>query len=151
MVIATKPQVSFSSLTILENISLLGSVAGTVILIASRQIAYAPAPLYFSALLSLVNRQRIEQLIQQSNAPRITQVDPGISREVKSLHDQVKTLPLQVEALRTTTELLIQKSQDSIVPTLKQHLEQLPGYWEHLIYRQKCRKRWLLCLNGWKF
>ncbi len=96
MVIARKSQASPNLLRVAEHLSLVGSVAGSVASMLTQQAGYTFAPLSFSLVLALVNRQRLEPLAQQNNIPIVTQADPGLWREVTSLREQIQALPLQI-------------------------------------------------------
>lgn len=57
-----------------EYVSLVGSVAGTVAAVAFQQIIYVTAPLTLALSLSLANRQRFQQQIQQQAVAAIANV-----------------------------------------------------------------------------
>jgi hypothetical protein len=100
MVIASRPQASSNWLAIAERASLAGTIiTGAIASVASQSLGYTLAPLSLSLVLGLVNRQRLEQMVQQSNTPIITQVDPKLSQDVKLLSEQVRALHKQVHAL----------------------------------------------------
>ncbi|HCF29526.1 MAG TPA: hypothetical protein DEV81_20505, partial [Cyanobacteria bacterium UBA11049] len=79
-----------SWLDIAEYASLAGSVAGSIVAVASQQVVYAAAPLTLAMSLSLVNRQRLQQQSQQQ-----TNAIANMCQEVRSVHDKIQVLPPQ--------------------------------------------------------
>jgi hypothetical protein len=96
-----------SWLQIAEYASLATSAAGTVVAIASQQVAYAAAPLTLALSLSVVNRQRY----QQQTLLHINKSNSELHQVVQSLHQQVHTLPTQRIELNPVTQLLEQMEQ----------------------------------------
>ncbi|MBE9019038.1 hypothetical protein IQ272_23385 [Chroococcidiopsidales cyanobacterium LEGE 13417] len=80
-----------SWLQVAEYASLASSAAGTVIAIASQQVAYAAAPLTLALSLSVVNRQRC----QQQTLSHINKSNSELHQVVQSLHQQVQSLPTE--------------------------------------------------------
>ncbi|NDJ17649.1 tetratricopeptide repeat protein [Myxacorys almedinensis] len=84
-------------LNITEYLLLAGSGIGSVASIASQQLAVAAAPMSFLLLLSLVNRQRVNEQAHQKNGTKVAQLDQKLSRQLESLDQQIKTLPTLID------------------------------------------------------
>ncbi|MFB2917523.1 hypothetical protein [Aerosakkonema funiforme] len=83
-----------NGLEVTEYVSVAGSVAGTLVAVFSQQLIYSVAPLTLALSLSLINRRRFEQTLQQNMAAvlsemgtRVRQIDREISEEMGSLRD----------------------------------------------------------------
>lgn len=81
-----------------EYASIAGSAIGTIVAALSGQIIYAAAPLTAALSLNFLNRQRFEQKMQQKANSAIA----GVELTVKSLQQQVQTLPGESKELHTT-------------------------------------------------
>ena len=88
-----------NGLELTESISVAGSVAGTIMAVASQQLIYAAAPLSLALSLSLINRRRFEQSFEQNIATvlaemgnRVTQSDRQISGEMQAVRNTVAAL-----------------------------------------------------------
>jgi cytochrome c556 len=88
-----------NGLEVTETISVAGSVAGSILAMASQQLIYAAAPLTLALGLNLINRRRFEQKFQQNMLAilsdvnsRITETDQTLSGEMRSVKDSVKLL-----------------------------------------------------------
>lgn len=85
-------------LEVAEYASIAGSVIGTIVAGLSGQIIYAAAPLTAALSLNFLNRQRFEQKMQQKANSAIA----GVELTVKSLQQQVQTLPGESKELYAT-------------------------------------------------
>jgi uncharacterized coiled-coil DUF342 family protein len=88
-----------NGLELTESISVAGSVAGTIMAVASQQLIYAAAPLSLALSLSLINRRRFEQSFEQNIAAvlaemgnRVTQSDRQLSGEMQAVRNTVADL-----------------------------------------------------------
>lgn len=88
-----------NGLELTESISVAGSVAGTIMAVASQQLIYAAAPLSLALSLSLINRRRFEQSFEQNIASvlaemgnRVTQSDRELSGEMQAVRNTVAAL-----------------------------------------------------------
>ncbi len=88
-----------------EYASIASSAIGTIIAGLSGQIIYAAAPLTAALSLNFLNRQRFEQKMQQKANSAIA----GVELTVKSLQQQVQTLPGESKELYTTVSDLQQQ------------------------------------------
>lgn len=93
-----------SWLEIAEYASLASSAAGTIVAIASQQVAYAAAPLTLALSLSMINRQKFQQQMQLHNSRAIAEVH----QIVESLNQQIHALPTEPANLNPITQSLEQ-------------------------------------------
>jgi tetratricopeptide (TPR) repeat protein len=107
-------------LDISEYLLWAGSGVGSLAAIASQQIAFTAAPMSFLLLLNLVNRRRLTQEVQDNANASIQQLDQRVSENLKTLDQQVRTLPsfLDLASLRKT---VLQRS-DGAIAQLQQNL-----------------------------
>jgi tetratricopeptide (TPR) repeat protein len=99
-------------LDIAEYIMLLGSGVGSLASVASQQVIYTAAPLSFLALLSVVNRHRLQQQVERV-APAVTRLDRRFSAEVVGLRQQVDVLP-DADMFEQLSAIVTQKHQRAI-------------------------------------
>jgi len=92
-------------LELAEYASIAGSAIGTIAAGLSGHMIYAAAPLTAALSLNFVNRQRFEQKMQQKSNSAIA----GVELAVKSLQQQVQTLPGEPTELYTAVSDLQQK------------------------------------------
>lgn len=93
---------NFSWLEIVEALSVLGSIGGSIVSVISQQIVFASIPLSLSVALNLVNRRRILDEISQSNQTAIAQS----ARENVETQAKIGTLTEQLaEVQQLTTDL----------------------------------------------
>ena len=88
-------------LDIVEALSVLGSIGGSIASVVSQQVAFASIPLSLSVALNLVNRSRLLGLINQSHQTAFTQlIQENVETQVKlgSLTEQIA----QVQQFTTT-------------------------------------------------
>lgn len=84
---------SSSPLDWLEYLALIGSVAGTVAVIAGKSVALAATPLSLAILINFANRRRIDQLsLQNSRAARVQMQE--LSEQLQSFQQEVRNLPV---------------------------------------------------------
>jgi hypothetical protein len=84
-------------LEIVEYVSALGAVVGTIAAVVSQQAIYAAAPLSLSIVLNLINRRRLDQLTRQRTFADTTHVQRQLSEDVRSLRQQILDLPVSAE------------------------------------------------------
>ena len=89
-------------LKLAEYASVAGSALGTLAAAFSGQIIYAATPLTVALSLNLVNRQRFEEQIRESNKSAIADVHTV----VESIHRQVHGLPENSEDSQDFDEIL---------------------------------------------
>jgi uncharacterized protein YoxC len=92
-------------LELAEYASIAGSAIGTIAAGLSGHMIYAAAPLTAALSLNFVNRQRFEQKMQQKSNSAIA----GVELAVKSLQQQVQTIPGEPTELYTAVSDLQQK------------------------------------------
>jgi hypothetical protein len=113
-------------LRILEYASLVASGIGVVISVASQQIVYTAAPLSFSLLLNLVNRQRIERQTNQYLTLTLTRLDQKVRQIEQSSEDQIQsiesTLDRRITQLQSDITVL---RQSQTLETLARNLADL--------------------------
>jgi Flp pilus assembly protein TadD len=100
-------------LDVAEYFMLLGSGVGTLASVASQQVVYTAAPLSFLMLLNLVNRQRLQQQIDQEVTPTIAQVDQQLAEEIELLNRKIDTLP-DAATVRQLRAIVMQKHHAAI-------------------------------------
>ncbi|MBD2181982.1 hypothetical protein H6S82_09750 [Planktothrix sp. FACHB-1355] len=95
-----------NGLEVTEYVSVAGSVAGTLVAVFSQQLIYSVAPLTLALSLSLINRRRFEQTLQQNMAAvlsemgtRVRQIDREISEEMGSLRDSFQGFSTPIKPL----------------------------------------------------
>jgi CII-binding regulator of phage lambda lysogenization HflD len=120
-------------LELAEYASITGSAIGTIVAGLSGQIIYAAAPLTAALSLNFLNRQRFEQKMQQKSNSAIA----GLELAVKSLQQQVQTLPGEPVELYTAVSELHQKLDNleshtiadvnAAVQSLEQQVQAFPG------------------------
>jgi chromosome segregation ATPase len=120
-------------LELAEYASIAGSAIGTIVAGLSGQIIYAAAPLTAAVSLNFLNRQRFEQKMQQKSNSAIA----GLELAVKSLQQQVQTLPGEPVELYTAVSDLHQKLDNleshtiadvnAAVQSLEQQVQAFPG------------------------
>ena len=125
-------------LELAEYASIAGSAIGTIAAGLSGHIVYAAAPLTAALSLNFVNRQRFEQKMQQKSNSAIA----GVELAVKSLQQQVQTLPGEPTELYTAVSDLQQKLSSleshtiadvqAAVKSLEQQVQAFPGESEQL-------------------
>ncbi len=98
-------------LEIAEYVSLAGSALGTLVAVASKQVAFAAAPLTAALVLNLVNRRRLQQQTQDSITGALTQSNqvahflqqqvqalPSINSQLDTLNQQFNSRP-EIQAI----------------------------------------------------
>jgi len=125
-------------LELAEYASIAGSAIGTIAAGLSGHIVYAAAPLTAALSLNFVNRQRFEQKMQQKSNSAIA----GVELAVKSLQQQVQTIPGEPTELYTAVSDLQQKLSSleshtiadvqAAVKSLEQQVQAFPGESEQL-------------------
>jgi len=125
-------------LELAEYASIAGSAIGTIAAGLSGHMIYAAAPLTAALSLNFVNRQRFEQKMQQKSNSAIA----GVELAVKSLQQQVQTLPGEPTELYTAVSDLQQKLSSleshtiadvqAAVKSLEQQVQAFPGESEQL-------------------
>ena len=70
---------------VLEILTLLGSVGGTVAILLKQSAAFATAPLALSVFLNLLNRRKLDQLTRQQTLLDITEVQRRLSAEIQGI------------------------------------------------------------------
>lgn len=120
-------------LELAEYASIAGSAIGTIAAGLSGHIVYAATPLTLALSLNLVNRQRFDQKMQQKSNSAIA----GVELAVKSLQQQVQTLPGEPTELYTAVSDLQQKLSSleshtiadvqAAVKSLEQQVQEFPG------------------------
>jgi chromosome segregation ATPase len=105
-------------LGIAEYVSVAGSVVGSAIAFIFQQAIYGLAPVSVSLLLNLINRQRLEQLCQQSTTP---------SAQVQQLKSAITSLNI--------ASAKVQEDLDNLVP--RQELTSIGSKVEELNQQQK--------------
>ncbi len=125
-------------LEVAEYASIVGSAIGTIVAGLSGQIIYAAAPLTAAISLNFVNRQRFEQQVQQKANSAIA----GVELAVKSIQQQVQTLPGESKELHTAFSNLQQKLRSleshtiadvqAALQSLEQQVQAFPGQSEQL-------------------
>lgn len=107
-------------LNLAEYLVLIGSGVGSVAAIASQQLAFTAAPVSVLLMLNLVNRRRLDQDVLDSANTSITQLDQRLSEDLKSLDQQVRTLPsfIDLASLRRT----IQQRHDNAIARVQYNL-----------------------------
>lgn len=120
-------------LELAEYASIAGSAIGTIVAGLSGQIIYAAAPLTAAISLNFVNRQRFEQQVQQKANSAIA----GVELAVKSIQQQVQTLPAESKELHTAVADLQQKLRsleshtiadvNAAVQSLKEQVQAFPA------------------------
>ncbi|MDQ2096059.1 MAG: hypothetical protein QQW96_00195 [Tychonema bourrellyi B0820] len=125
-------------LEVAEYASIAGSAIGTIVAGLSGQIIYAAAPLTAAIALNFVNRQRFEKQVQQKANSAIA----GVELAVKSLQQQVQTLPTEYKELHVLVSDLQQKLRNleshtladvhAAVQSLQQQVQAFPAQSEQL-------------------
>lgn len=87
-------------LEIAEYVSLVGSVAGSVVAALSGQVIYVAIPLSASVIFNSINRRRSEILTKQITNAAITRLQRQISGELQSLYASASSLPSSPESVR---------------------------------------------------
>ena len=95
-----------NGLEVTEYVSVAGSVAGTVVAVFTQQLIYAAAPLSLALSLSLINRRRVEQTLQETMTTvlsemntRVRQIDQELSGEMRGLKASVKDLSFSPQSV----------------------------------------------------
>lgn len=98
---------SDNKLDIVETLSVIGSIGGTIASLVFNQIALASIPLSVSVALNLLNRRRLLDASSQSNQTAITQI---IQENFKT-QEQVETFTQQLAELQqlTTNNFLVER------------------------------------------
>jgi lipoprotein NlpI len=99
-------------LDIAEYIMLFGSGVGSLASVASQQVIYTAAPLSFLALLSVVNRHRLQQHLERVT-PAVTRLDRRFSAEMSGLKQQVDALP-NADSFRQLSAIVTHRHQQAI-------------------------------------
>lgn len=99
-------------LDVAEYLMLFGSGVGTLASVASQQVVYTAAPLSFLMLLNLVNRQRLQQRLDEIT-PAIAQVDQQLTEEVELFNRKINDLP-DAATVRQLRTIVLQKHQAAI-------------------------------------
>ncbi|HEY9726514.1 MAG TPA: hypothetical protein V6D50_08705, partial [Chroococcales cyanobacterium] len=115
-------------LEIAENVSLVGSVLGTVAAVALKQVGFAAAPLTLALALSLVNRRRFQQQTQEYTASAIAQTNHAL----QSLHQQTQTLPAITTHLEDLHQQFSSRPETIAISQLTQKLDELARRVERL-------------------
>ncbi|QDL09461.1 hypothetical protein DP114_17550 [Brasilonema sennae CENA114] len=148
-----KDSTNRNGLEITETVSVAGSVAGSVFAVFSQQLIYAAAPLSLALSLSLINRRRFEQALQENitavsseMGTRVTHVGQQLSAQMQSVRTSVETLsavPIpapfdptnleqQIEELKTalihTKQITSQSATKQEIEDFNQKIKQLQAY-----------------------
>ncbi|NMF62419.1 hypothetical protein [Brasilonema octagenarum] len=148
-----KDSTNRNGLEITETVSVAGSVAGSVFAVFSQQLIYAAAPLSLALSLSLINRRRFEQALQENitavsseMGTRVTHVGQQLSAQMQSVRTSVETLsavPIpapfdptnleqQIEELKTalihTKQITSQSATNQEIEDFNQKIQQLQAY-----------------------
>ena len=88
---------------------LAGSGLGSIASIATQQIAYTAAPVSFLMMLNVINRQRLDQQVQDQSTQQIAQVDARLTQQLDVIDRRIQGLPTfwDLASLRKT---LMQKN-----------------------------------------
>lgn len=110
---------SRSGLGIVEYICVAGSVAGSAIAWVTNQAIYGLAPVSLSLILNLINRNRLEQLCEQST---------DVSAEVQQLKSEINSLGAANEQFKQDVQNLVPRQElTSIVSRVEELNEQQQG------------------------
>ncbi|MFL9819293.1 hypothetical protein AB0756_19785, partial [Tolypothrix campylonemoides VB511288_2] len=122
-----KDSINRNGLEITETVSVAGSVAGSVFAVFSQQLIYAVAPLSLALSLSLINRRRFEQGLQENitavsseMGTRVTHVDRQLSAQMESVRTSVETLsavPIPAPFDPTNLEQQIEELKTALIHT----------------------------------
>ncbi|HEY9606650.1 MAG TPA: hypothetical protein V6C85_33890 [Allocoleopsis sp.] len=115
-------------LEIAENVSLVGSVLGTVAAVALKQVGFAAAPLTLALALSLVNRRRFQQQTQEYTASAIAQTNHAL----QSLHQQIQTVPAITTHLEDLHQQFNARPETIAISQLTKNLDELTRRVERL-------------------
>ncbi|OKH44868.1 hypothetical protein NIES2130_37650, partial [Scytonema sp. HK-05] len=116
-----------NGLEITETVSVAGSVAGSVFAVFSQQLIYAAAPLSLALSLSVINRRRFEQALQENitavsseMGTRVTHVGQQLSAQMQSVRTSVETLsavPIPAPFDPTNLEQQIEELKTALIHT----------------------------------
>ena len=143
-------------LNMAEYVSNACSVAGSVAAVASGQVVYVAAPLSLALSLSLANRQRFQQQIQQQTTTAIAdgkqQIQQQTTTAIANLHQAVQTLVYELvpelTVLSTQIDQLSQQMRNLPPPFDSSLLEQRVAYLEQTICTfETCLKGLFLSVN----
>ena len=122
-----KDSTNRNGLEITETVSVAGSVAGSVFAVFSQQLIYAAAPLSLALSLSLINRRRFEQALQENitavsseMGTRVTHVGQQLSAQMQSVRTSVETLsavPIPAPFDPTNLEQQIEELKTALIHT----------------------------------
>jgi chromosome segregation ATPase len=115
-------------LEIAENVSLVGSVLGTVAAVVLKQVGFAAVPLTLALALSLVNRRRFQQQTQEYTASAIAQTNHAL----QSLHQQIQTLPAITTHLEDLHQQFNARPETIAISQLTKNLDELTRRVERL-------------------
>jgi tetratricopeptide (TPR) repeat protein len=115
-------------LNVAEYFLLAGSGVGTLATVLSQQLLFTAAPVSLLFLLNLVNRQRLDESVQEKATASVAQLDRKVSGEFVSLQKQVQALPsfLDLASLRKSVNHSHQEAIGQVtqgVELLKRELE----------------------------
>ena len=110
-------------LNVAEYFLLAGSGVGTLATILSQQLLFTAAPVSLLFLLNLVNRQRLDETVQEKSKASVAQLDRKVSGEFVSLQKQVQALPsfLDLASLRKS----VNSSHQEAIGQVSQEIERL--------------------------
>ncbi len=83
-------------LSVVETLSLLGAIGGTVASVVTQQVAYASIPLSLTATLNLLNRRRLMDTLTQERQDAIAVLTTSHREQGASLTDAIS----QIEAIQ---------------------------------------------------
>ncbi|NJK38169.1 MAG: hypothetical protein HC835_16090 [Oscillatoriales cyanobacterium RM2_1_1] len=92
-------------LKFLEYLAVFGSIVGSIPAIVFGKILYTAPPMSLALFLNLINRQRLEQQLQQSLRTHETQI-ADVQTVVQKVNDQVQAQSAESEELNSITEVL---------------------------------------------
>ena len=135
-------------LSIIEALSLVGTIGGTVASVVTQQVAYASVPLSLTATLNLINRKRLMDTLTQEHCSAVNTL-VSCSREqqasLTNASDNIEVLTQSVTGLKSDQEDLakqLQENQQLIsedqtsIANLKQEDEALNGSIQSLEQQQ---------------
>jgi hypothetical protein len=94
---------NFYWLDILETVSVIGYIGGSVASLVSQQVVFASLPLSLSVTLNLVNRGRLLNLVAQGNQTALAE----LSQRSQEHQTNIKTLSEQMTVQHSSiTQLL---------------------------------------------
>jgi chromosome segregation ATPase len=109
---------SRSGLGLLEYACVAGSIVGSAIALATKEAIFGLAPVSLSLVLNLINRNRLEELCQQST---------GVTAEVQQLRDEITSVSAANEKVQDVQNLASRQELNSVNSMIEQLNQQQEG------------------------